>query len=64
MVEMIEALRREGRPVAMVASVCGTDGDPQGYAAQRKILEGAGVLEASSNAEAAAWAAKIVKGEA
>jgi FdrA protein len=62
--EVIATMRSEGHPVALVASVCGTEGDPQGYGAQRKVLEDAGVLVASSNAEAAVWAAKIVKGEA
>ena len=62
--EMVATLRSEGRQVAVVASVCGTEGDPQGYTAQRRKLEEAGVLVASSNAEAASWAAKIVKGEA
>lgn len=64
LVEMAESLRAEGSKAVLVASVCGTDGDPQGYTAQRQILEQAGVLVASSNAEAAVWTAKIVKGEA
>ncbi len=63
-VELIQTLKNEGRPVTMIASVCGTEGDPQGYSAHRKILEGAGVLVAASNAEAATWAAQIVNGEA
>lgn len=73
--EAVQTLRQEGRQVAVVASVCGTEGDPQGYTAQRRKLEEAGVYVASSNAEAAVWAAtllgegrsvaaKIAKGEA
>jgi FdrA protein len=62
--EILGTLKAEGRQVALVASVCGTEGDPQGYTAQRRVLEQAGVHVASSNAEAATWAAKIVKGEA
>lgn len=63
LVEVLSTLRNEGRQVALIASVCGTEGDPQGYTAQRRILEEAGVQVAASNAEAAVWAAKIVKGE-
>ena len=40
------------RPV-VVASVTGTDSDPQGRAAQERRLDSAGVLVAPSNADAA-----------
>lgn len=46
--------------VPVIASVTGTEGDPQRFSAQRAILESAGVYVASSNAEAATWAAQIV----
>ena len=49
--------RRE-RP-AVVASVCGTELDPQGYAAQRYALESAGVFVAESNADAVEAALRI-----
>lgn len=49
----------EGRQVAVVASVCGTDADPQGLAAQEATLAAAGVLLAPSNARAARIAAEI-----
>lgn len=50
----------EGRQVAVVASVCGTDADPQGLAGQEATLAAAGVLLAPSNARAARIAADIV----
>ncbi len=45
------------RRSAVVASVTGTDRDPQGYREQRRRLEAAGVLVADSNAQAAEWVA-------
>jgi len=48
------------RPV-VVASVCGTVGDPQGYEAQCAKLKAAGILLASSNAAAAERALAIVR---
>jgi FdrA protein len=51
---------REGRRFAVVASVCGTSGDPQGLVAQETRLAEAGVLLAPSNARAAVLAARIV----
>jgi hypothetical protein len=50
----------EGRRVAFIGYVCGTDQDPQNRAASVAALESAGVLVASSNAEAALWSATIV----
>ena len=52
-----------GRALTVVASVCGTEGDPQGLDAQEPTLRAAGVLLAPSNAQAARLAARIV-GEA
>lgn len=50
-------IRRARRSGALViASVTGTDGDPQGYGRQVASLREAGVLVAGSNAEAAAAA--------
>jgi hypothetical protein len=51
---------REGRRFAVVASVCGTSGDPQDLAAQEAHLREAGVILAPSNAQAARLAARIV----
>jgi hypothetical protein len=50
----------EGRRFAVVASVCGTSGDPQDLVAQEARLAQAGVILAPSNARAAALAARIV----
>ncbi len=50
----------QGRALAVVASVCGTDEDPQHYARQVERLEAAGVLVESSNARAAILAGMIV----
>ncbi len=50
---------RHGRRFAVVASVCGTDRDPQGLGAQEARLASAGVILATSNARAARIAALI-----
>lgn len=48
-----------GRPIAVVASVCGTEGDPQGRGAQVARLAASGVIIARSNAQAAGIAVRI-----
>lgn len=52
--------RAEGRTVAFIGYVCGTDLDPQDRAATVAALRSAGVLVASSNAEAAVWSAALI----
>jgi FdrA protein len=47
------------RPL-VIASLCGTEGDKQGYEAQRARLQAAGVIIAASNADAAEQALAIV----
>ncbi|MDQ5848106.1 MAG: acyl-CoA synthetase FdrA [Pseudomonadota bacterium] len=61
--EMIPTLlkAKKGRALAFVASVCGTDEDPQGLARQEAALREAGVLLAESNARAVMLAAAIAK---
>ena len=54
-----DTARDEGRVFAVVASVCGTPGDPQGSATQEARLAAAGVIVAASNARAARIAARI-----
>jgi succinyl-CoA synthetase alpha subunit len=49
-----------GRPVAFIGYVCGTDQDPQNRAKAVANLKAAGVLVASSNAEAATWSAALI----
>jgi len=50
-----------GRHLLVVASVCGTDADPQGLDRQERILAQAGVMLESSNARAAMLAASIAR---
>lgn len=60
--QTIEAARRPGKTAlpGVIASITGTDEDPQGYSRQRARLAAAGVLVAGSNAEAAAWGAGVL----
>ena len=60
---LVDGLRRRGGPL-VVASVTGTDGDPQGRARQVAKLESAGVLVAPSNADAAALALACLRHDA
>jgi FdrA protein len=58
-----EARRAAGRPLAAVASVVGTEGDPQDLRRQVATLEAADVHVLPSNAEAARFAALLVRPE-
>ncbi len=49
-----------GRTVAFIGYVCGTELDPQDVGSVVAGLEAAGVLVASSNAEAAAWSVRFL----
>ncbi|MBO4295245.1 MAG: succinyl-CoA synthetase, partial [Desulfovibrio sp.] len=51
----------DGGPI-IVASVCGTDADPQSCAQQEKALQEAGVFVFPTNAQVAKAVAKIVLG--
>jgi FdrA protein len=51
-VDGLARLHAEGRDLAVVASVCGTEGDPQSLSAQARTLEQAGVTVLPSNAAA------------
>ena len=51
----------QGRYLAIVAHVCGTDQDPQGLPQQETILREAGALVLPTNAQAARLAAAIVR---
>lgn len=53
------AAETTGRHLAVVASVCGTEGDPQRRSAQVTALSAAGVIVMPSNAQAARLAALI-----
>ena len=52
-----------GQRLVAVASVVGTDSDPQGLAAQRAQLEASGIEVLPTNAEAARFASLLVKPE-
>jgi succinyl-CoA synthetase alpha subunit len=52
-------IKKKGRSPVIVASVCGTDEDPQGLEKQEAALRGAGVLLEGSNARAVRLAAAI-----
>ncbi len=53
----------EGRELLVVASITGTEQDPQGLSRQAQALEGAGVILCASNAAAARLAAELVSDE-
>ena len=58
--ELLPAIERaRARPVAVVASVCGTDADRQGLGRQTDALRRAGVVVMPSNAQAARLAGMI-----
>jgi FdrA protein len=54
-------LRSQGRDLAVVASLCGTDEDPQSLSSQRRVLEQAGVTVFPSNAPAVRHALAILQ---
>jgi FdrA protein len=56
------AVRAATRPLAFVASICGTAADPQGLDAQARTLREAGVLLAGSNAAATRLAIQLAEG--
>lgn len=55
------AARAAGRRLAVVASVCGTEGDPQGRSRQVEALRSSEVIVMPSNAQAARLAALIAE---
>jgi FdrA protein len=62
-VGIVDALADAADPPPVVASVCGTDADPQSRASQVAALEDAGVVVAPSNAAAARLAARATGAE-
>ena len=53
--------RDDGRQLALVVSLCGTDGDQQGLARQAEALAAAGAVVHRSNADAARVAAALTE---
>jgi FdrA protein len=58
----VREARGVDRPLAFVASICGTTADPQGFEAQARVLREAGVLLAGSNAAAVRLAIRLAGG--
>lgn len=56
------AAAQRGGHLSVVASMCGTESDPQGLQSQVDALEGAGVVVLPSNAQAALYSWSIVGG--
>jgi len=62
-IQAVTAAQEAGRnPAIIVASVTGTEQDPQHLDRQRELLEDAGVIVAPSNAAAARWVVDWMKG--
>lgn len=59
-VEAKELARHRGGNLTVVASICGTDQDPQNRANQKQLLEQAGVITFDSGAKAALFCAKLL----
>lgn len=53
--------KAEGRHLTVIASICGSDLDPQDMTAQEQILKDAGVIVLSNNGEASRLAALIIQ---
>jgi len=61
--DAVERAHAAGRPLPIVVSLCGTEGDPQQLSHQERTLRDAGALVYRSNAAAARVAAAIVSDE-
>ena len=59
--EMEDTLKSIKGKKVLVASVCGTDSDPQNYSKQVEILKKYGVIVLPTNAQAARFAGEIIK---
>jgi FdrA protein len=55
------AAAADGRSLAVVVSLCGSEGDPQGLARQGEALAAAGAVVHRSNADAARAAAALTQ---
>jgi succinyl-CoA synthetase alpha subunit len=56
-----EKFTERGQYLPVIASICGTSGDPQDYSGQKKRLEEAGAIVMQSNAQAVRLAIEIIK---
>lgn len=53
--------KKQGGELTVVASICGTDGDPQDLNRQMDMLKNAGVIVFQSNAKAALFCSELLK---
>ena len=65
--ELVDAIQKakqialnRGDELPVVASMCGTEGDPQDIALQTRMLKDCGVIVFKSNAQAAEYCAKLM----
>ncbi|MFQ6030330.1 MAG: acyl-CoA synthetase FdrA, partial [Dehalococcoidia bacterium] len=63
LMEAQQSVRREGRSLACVVGLCGTDSDPQGLARQEEALTNAGAIVVRSNSLAVEIAAALSRGD-
>ena len=56
-----ESAKSEGRQLLVIASVCGTEGDPQSLSKTRMLLQEAGALVFPSNAQATRFAELVLE---
>ena len=61
--EAKKVAREHGRYLSVVASVCGTEGDYQGFEKQKRVLQDAGVIVMPSNAQAVRFAVLVAGGK-
>jgi FdrA protein len=57
----VRTARADGRELALVVSLCGTEGDRQGLLRQAEALAAAGAVVHRSNADAARAAAALTE---
>ena len=61
-IEAKNIAQKHGGYLSVVASICGTDGDPQDLNLQSRMLREAGVIVFNSNASAAIFCGELLKG--
>ena len=61
-IEAKQIAQKRGGYLSVVASICGTDGDPQDLNLQTRLLREAGVIVFQSNARASAFCNELLKG--
>jgi len=59
--EARQVVEKRGGHLSVIASLCGTEGDPQDFKLQAKLLKEAGVIVFHSNARAASFCCELIK---